>query len=68
MKPEKPDEALFPLIALDPLDAVLLLVGLTVGAAVGGDRIGVPGLTVGICHAVPPGKIMIGIIDVLLVP
>lgn len=68
MKPEKPDETLVTLITLDPLDAASPLAVPTVGAAVGGDRIGVPGLTVGICHAVPPGNTVMGMVDVLLVP
>ena len=68
MKPEESNEALFPLTAFEPLDTGLPLAVPTVGAAVGGDRIGAPGLTVGICHAVPPGKTVIGMVDVLLVP
>ena len=63
VKPESPDEA-----ALPPLDAELPLATPTVGEAVGGDRIGVPGPTLGICHAVPPGKTVIGMVDELLVP
>lgn len=68
VKPETPEEAPNPLVALDPPDAGLALAVPTVGAAVGGDKIGVPGPTLGICHAVPPGKIVIGRAEVLLVP
>ena len=62
MKPERPDKV------PDPLDAALALTVPTTGAAVGGDRIGVPGPTFGICQAVPPGKTVIGTAEVLLVP
>ena len=59
VKPERPDEVRD---APFPLDVP------TVGMTVGGDNIGVPGLTEGICHTVPPGKTVIGMVDELLVP
>ena len=68
VKPERPEEVPDPLVALNPPDAGLALAVPTIGAAVGGDRIGVPGPTLGICHAVPPGKTVIEMAEVLLVP
>ena len=68
VKPERPEDALFPLAVPDPLEVGLPLAVPTVGAAVGGDRIGVPGPTEGICQTVPPGKTVIGIVEALLVP
>ena len=68
VKPESPNEAVLPLTAYDAVDAELPLAIPTDGDAVGGDRIGVPGPTLGTCHAVPPGKTVIGMVDELLVP
>lgn len=68
VRPKRPDDVLVPLTIIDPLDHGLPVAVPTVGAAVGGDRTVVPGPTVGICHAVPLGKMVIGTADVLLVP
>lgn len=68
VRPERPDDVLVPLTIIDPLDHGLPVAVPSVGAAVGGDRIVVPGPTVGICHAVPLGKMVVGTADVLLVP
>ncbi len=38
------------------------------GATDGAEKMGVPGPTLGIPHALPPGYIVIGMIVVLLVP
>lgn len=68
VKPKRPDEATCLVAPFDLLGAGLAIAWPTVGAAVGGDRIGVPGPTIGTCHAVPLGNTVIGMAKVLLVP